>query len=238
MKASKQFILAVLTLFTINARGQDNFKTTVEQQKNTYLLPNGKPLKEDKFDSLENAWGKNRVLFSHNENDDKNGIIHLIRLTVEMEKEMKKAQASRLIAHDAMLNKPAPLFTLKDLKGKTWTLKDLRGKIVVLNFWFTSCAPCVQEMPELNKLVSEYSNKDVVFLGLTYNTAQQTVSFLERHPFKYHILPNSEEIDKKYHIDSWPITIVIDQLGNIQHIMSYSPKINDELSSIINSLEK
>src|SRR6185312_613814 len=52
----------------------------------------------------------------------------------------------------------APDFTVADLNGKMYKLSDLKGKTVVLNFWFTTCAPCVTEMPELNRLIEKYKN--------------------------------------------------------------------------------
>src|ERR1700743_2350107 len=45
----------------------------------------------------------------------------------------------------------APDFTVSDLHGRVYHLRELTGKAVVLNFWFTSCAGCVAEMPQLNE---------------------------------------------------------------------------------------
>lgn len=49
---------------------------------------------------------------------------------------------------------------------KTYGEKELSGKIVVMNFWYSKCLPCIKEIPELNKIVAEYKdNKNIVFLG-------------------------------------------------------------------------
>ncbi len=45
-------------------------------------------------------------------------------------------------------------------------LSDYRGKIIVLNDWATTCAPCIAEMPGLNKLVRKYKDKQVLFLAI------------------------------------------------------------------------
>jgi peroxiredoxin len=125
---------------------------------------------------------------------------------------------------------------MKDLQGKSWTLSKLRGKIVVLNFWFTSCAPCVQEIPQLNALVISNENQNVVFLALTFNNADQIKTFVKKHPFNYKLLPNSAETDKKYQVSLWPTSIVIDKVGNIKRIMNSNPQIEQEIESVINSL--
>lgn len=209
---TKHFIIAVVIFFYIGTAGQESAEVKAPE-KNTFLLPDGKILKNEKLDSLENAWGEGRVIFMHNEEDDKKGIIHLLRKTDEMDRKYKEMDAERKNIFTAMFNKPAPVFALTDLHGKRWSLEELRGKVVVLNFWFTSCAPCIQEMPGLNALVQDYKGKDVVFLALTYNTREQVTSFLRKRSFDYTLLPDSKDVDKKYNVSSWPTSIVIDKKG-------------------------
>ena len=47
---------------------------------------------------------------------------------------------------------PAPLEVFEDLAGSRVRLADFAGQIVLLNFWATWCAPCVREMPSLDRL--------------------------------------------------------------------------------------
>lgn len=46
-----------------------------------------------------------------------------------------------------LLHKPAPAFTRPDLDGRPVRLRASRGKVVLLNFWATWCAPCLEELP-------------------------------------------------------------------------------------------
>lgn len=200
------------------------------------ILPDGSALGPASFDSLERAWGKGRVLFEHQEADDAKGIIHLVRVTDEMQQQMDLREKENKEALSAMLNKPAPGFELKDLTGRVWSLAALRGKIIVLNFWFTACTGCVQEMPELNKLTQAYDAEKVVFLALTFNNANQVRQFLQQHPFNYIQLPDSRAVSEKYNIRSWPTSMVIDQKGNIKTIMKWDKNIREELGKAIDGL--
>lgn len=230
--SQKRFVIAVILLSSLLSSGQIKNAEPISTEKTTFLLPDGKVFNIEKLDSLNGAWGKNRVLFKHNEEDDKNNIIWLVRQTDEMKQEMERRKKTL----SGMTNQTAPDFTLTDTKGKQWHLNELTDKVVVLNFWFTSCAPCIQEMPELNKLVDDFKNQNVVFLGLSYNSQEQVEKFLKNRQFKYTILTNSKEVDSQYKVSSWPTSMVIDKNGIIKFVTNASPKIREELTTVINSL--
>jgi len=52
----------------------------------------------------------------------------------------------------ATTNKTVPEAPFLADDGSRHTLRDYRGKGIVLNFWATWCAPCVREMPQLDRL--------------------------------------------------------------------------------------
>ncbi len=115
---------------------------------------------------------------------------------------------------------PAPAFNLTSLDGKKFELASLRGKIVVLNFWFTGCPPCLTEIPKLNELVEKFKHEDVVFIAPTLDEARVLTTFLKEHPFKYHIVANSADLILGTYGDgtgnlAMPTHIVIDRQGNI-----------------------
>jgi len=59
----------------------------------------------------------------------------------------------------------APDFTLPTRDGESFTLSSRRGRVVVLNFWNSTCRPCVEEMPTLEDLallVEDFGDVDVV----------------------------------------------------------------------------
>lgn len=54
---------------------------------------------------------------------------------------------------------PAPLFALKDLKGKTVRLEKLRGKWLILDFWGSWCFWCIGGVPEMREYYNKYAGK-------------------------------------------------------------------------------
>jgi thiol-disulfide isomerase/thioredoxin len=63
--------------------------------------------------------------------------------------------------------KPLPELAFTDAEDKPLKLADYKGKAVLLNFWATWCAPCVKEMPSLDKLQAEMGKDKFVVLPLS-----------------------------------------------------------------------
>src|SRR5690349_10846086 len=74
----------------------------------------------------------------------------------------------------SLKGKVLPPFLARDLNGNTVTLETLRGKVVYLNFWFLSCAPCIAEIPNLNRLYENTKNlPGFAFYTITYEPEEQ-----------------------------------------------------------------
>ena len=80
-----------------------------------------------------------------------------------------------------------PQLQVQTVDGKAYDLASHRGKWVVVNFWATWCAPCLQEMPELSALHAMRSNVEVV--GLAYEDIEpaEMQAFLKARPVAYPI---------------------------------------------------
>jgi peroxiredoxin len=134
------------------------------------------------------------------------------------------AQKSRLDYPAQVLN-CAPEFAATALSGKNYKLSDLRGKIVVLNFWSVKCPACEHELPDLNRLVDEYKNKDVIFLGFAHDAQTKVQNFLQRKSFKYEIFPASLQqmmaiygrpIGNGFFDMPFPLHVVINKQGMVE----------------------
>jgi thiol-disulfide isomerase/thioredoxin len=82
-------------------------------------------------------------------------------------------------------------FSLKDMDGNTHTLSEYRGKWVVVNFWATTCPPCIKEMPELSDFHERHKESDAVVLGMNFEDIKPSWMrhFLGSVQVTYPILP-------------------------------------------------
>jgi peroxiredoxin len=151
-------------------------------------------------------------------NDHKEIKAYVLRPTTEEEKKKIKDKMKTMGAtKNEMVGKPAKPFTVQDMTGKTYSLKDLKGKVVVLNFWFVECMPCIKEMPELNSLVRKYKAKNVFFLAISNSEKAKIIKFLKKNSFNYSIVPkdvNNTVLDD-YNINAYPTHIIIDKASKV-----------------------
>ena len=71
-------------------------------------------------------------------------------------------------------------FELMD--GEVIQTDELKDKIVMINFWSTTCVPCIKEIPGLNKLQEKYKDQ-VVFLAPLPENKTDATKLLAKHPF-------------------------------------------------------
>jgi thiol-disulfide isomerase/thioredoxin len=109
---------------------------------------------------------------------------------------------------------PAPLDAFTDLAGGRVRLADFAGRVVVLNFWATWCAPCVREMPSLDRLQAELGDEGlaVVAVSLDRRGADVVAPFAERLGLKtlgLYLDPKGI-LSKAFGITGLPTTFLID----------------------------
>lgn len=107
---------------------------------------------------------------------------------------------------------------LKDLNGTVYTLESLKGKVIVLNFWFTQCKPCVAEFPDLNQLKAKFDPEKVDFFAVSWNDTATINTFMKNRKFDYTIIPNGNKIIDYFKIPHYPYNVIIDQNGTIEYI--------------------
>ncbi len=120
------------------------------------------------------------------------------------------------------LNTPAPDFTLKDLQGSRQNLADYKGKLVLLNFWSTTCPPCVQELPSLNDLYKEQKQAGLLVLGIALDHTEKPVRELAgklRLEFPIMLDSNKDVYFDSYALFGQPVSVIVDRNGLVREKM-------------------
>jgi len=139
----------------------------------------------------------------------------------------------------ATVGEIAPDFKLQNLEGKAVSLGGYRGTPVLINFWATWCGPCVYEMPFLQQIYEEWSDKGLVLLAVNVGeTPAKVTSFMKQYNLSLPVLlDTTETVARKYGVTGWPTTFLIDRDGVVQdRVIGAFPskaEIEKRLSKII-----
>lgn len=123
-------------------------------------------------------------------------------------------------------------FELKDVNGKAYKLSDFKGQTVVLNFFATWCAPCIEEAPELEAFGKEYKDAKLLILAKGESKRRMEKYISESDSKLTYLLDTKEEISKQYSVIGQPETIIIDKNGIIVERFS-GPTTKDDLIKLI-----
>lgn len=111
--------------------------------------------------------------------------------------------------------------TIKDLSLPIYNkqkiqLRSLTGKVVVLDFWYTGCKPCIEAIPEIKALIAEHE-KDLVFISIDpVDTEERFLKMVQKKDMNWtHILTTKDDpISEYFNVGGYPTYIVIDKEGN------------------------
>lgn len=128
----------------------------------------------------------------------------------------------------------APDFQLQNLDGQSISLSGLQGKPVLLNFWATQCPPCRSEMPYLQEIYNEWSDKELTLVAINIGESSAKVErFMQSQNLSLPVLLDTkQDVAQKYGIQYIPTTFFIDKDGIIQEkiIGAFSSKAQIEMS--------
>ena len=112
---------------------------------------------------------------------------------------------------------PAPDFTVQD-DQRSITLSQLRGKTVVLNFWATWCAPCVEEMPSLVQMQQKLGSNGIEVVAVSIDDDEQAYrKFLKDHDIDLTTVRDPQKKSASlYGTFKWPETYIIDRNGVVR----------------------
>lgn len=118
---------------------------------------------------------------------------------------------------------PLPALKLEDTAGKIHELSQAKDQLLIINFWATWCVPCIQEIPDFNKLYNKYKDKSVVIwgIGADVESPKDVAKFLKKTAIKsidYPVLKGDFKLLRKFSVQGLPTTLIIKPDGTLAAI--------------------
>ncbi len=114
---------------------------------------------------------------------------------------------------------PAPGDAMTDGNGNPVTVQDFAGQVVLLNFWATWCAPCVREMPSLDRLQAALGDQGLAVVAVSRDRGGRNVveKFYDRLALEHLeiYLDRKGSFSRAFGVRGLPTTVLIDGRGRL-----------------------
>lgn len=119
--------------------------------------------------------------------------------------------------HITQVGDKAPAFSVTTDRGAVLSPQNFGGKVLVLNFWASWCAPCVEEEPSLNEFQKMLASSGVVVLGVSIDrNPDQYQKFIKRFDVAFQTARDPEEdINYRYGTFQFPESYIINRDGKV-----------------------
>ena len=162
--------------------------------------------------------------------------------TTESKQADAKAEDSKQAESDKE-DKKFPEFTAKTVSGEDISsdlFKD--SKLTVVNVWGSWCGPCVQEIPELQKLYESMKDKDVNVIGLAQDAGTDldaVKEIIDKNKVTYqNIVPEGATEDFVMSLMAFPTTFFVDSDRNIVGVIQGNRNLEAFTAAVEGVLEK
>jgi peroxiredoxin len=116
-------------------------------------------------------------------------------------------------------SEPVPAVSYTLLDGRKSSTESLRGKVVLINFWATSCATCVAEMPQIVATHHKFNQRgyETVAVAMSYDPPALVARFAESRRLPFGVaIDNTGEIAQRFgNVQLTPTSVLIDKRGQI-----------------------
>ena len=117
-----------------------------------------------------------------------------------------------------------PDFNLMSTQRQTLSLQDFEGKPTLFSFYYSTCIPCIQEVPVLNELKSQL-NKQVNFMAITFEEMEVAKGFAAKYRFEWESMVGAEALVQQVGVPAYPAFVLLDangaplnvRIGNAKH---------------------
>jgi peroxiredoxin len=154
-----------------------------------------------------------------------------------------RAEEPRDVVSDLLPAAPkAPAFKSRTLEGKSLELAALLAKgPVVLDFWATWCKPCLQALPEIQRVQDRWAARGVTMVGISEDGPRNLAKvrpFASRYKLTYPLIVDEDgSLQSAYQVRSLPTTFVIDRRGRVVWVhQGYRPGMETMLDEALEAV--
>lgn len=111
-------------------------------------------------------------------------------------------------------------FALPDLAGEMQNSEQWQGKLLIVNFWASWCAPCLEEMPRFITLQTKYGDRGIQFVGIGIDQPEALAKVVDRLGVNYPVLQGdfdamqvAKQFGNEYGV--LPYTSIVDPEGDL-----------------------
>jgi peroxiredoxin len=123
------------------------------------------------------------------------------------------------VRHGLFSPRPVPSVAVTTIKGEQLRLGALNGNVVLVNFWATTCAVCLREMPKLAELFEKYQLQGyrTVAVAMPYDPPNRVLDYVKRHPLPFDVALDVDGTVLRAFGDvpGTPTSFLVDKRGNI-----------------------
>jgi peroxiredoxin len=129
----------------------------------------------------------------------------------------------------------APGFSIRTDRGRRISTAESSDGLLVLNFWETSCVPCVKELPSLSDFARRFRSEHVIVVGISGdNDARKYRRFLHDHRIALETYRDGDRIiSKNFGTHMFPETYIIQDGRIIRKVVGAIDRMSDDITSFV-----
>ena len=203
--------------------------TSVLGQAKYYKTPTGKiinsttysKLKTDKLEHFKAKFtqvtleDKLKELYRSNDS-----IIYSYTWNIKMSGNEKNT--TTVVGVEKYIGKELPIKNLTTIDNKSIGLNNIKGKPTLINFWFTTCKACVDEMATLNKIKSTFKDS-VNFIAINFEKKDVVTKFLKKHDYDFVQVIDAQNFINEINLTNYPLNVFLDKEGKVVSVENGVP---------------